>query len=119
MTDNVIKKLLKEVNNENQKGIYIDLISKVREIMTICGLVDNIEYFDNNYHIKDNKDKPIEFQRHGLNKFWTVQLLTLDKDTSDERYSLINIGTAYDWVVNFIKEVLPTIITYKLPIRIN
>lgn len=119
MTDSVIKKLLKEANSDNQKGIYIDLISKVREIITVCGLVDNIEYFNNNYHIKDNENKTMEFQRHGLNKFWVVQLLTLDKDTSDERYSLVNTGTANEWIVNFIKEILPTIITYKLPIRIN
>ena len=119
MTDNVIKSLLKEVNKENQKGTYIDLISKVRDIMTICGLVDNIEYFDNNYHIKDNENKTMEFQRHGLNKFWTVQLLTLDKDTNDERYSLVSTGTANEWIINFIKEVLPTVIMYKLPIRIN
>ena len=119
MTDSVKKRLLKEVNNENQKGTYIDLISKVREILIDCGLADNIEYFNNNYHIKDNEIGLMEFQRHGLNKFWTVQLLTLDKDTSDERYSLISTGTAYEWIVNFIKEVLPTIITYRLPVRIN
>lgn len=97
----------------------LDLVSACRAAMVGAGLINSVtEAFDTHQYIKDAALLGEVAQRFLLNKFWHVQLLSLDCDTQKERFCLLDQGEAKEWMRCFVEGVLPKIVEYRLPVVI-
>jgi hypothetical protein len=97
----------------------IDLIKEVRDSMLAAGL-HNAVYagFDTNRFIIEAQGKNSAAQRFLLNRFWTLQLMSSVRPSTEERYCLIPNGTVQDWLRLFKAKVLPFVIENNLPVKI-
>lgn len=96
-----------------------DLVILVRDQLVASGLLKLVEMgYDNNRFIIEAKGKPSSVQRHLLNRYWGLQLMSSKKPTTEERYCLIPNGTVADWLKLFNTKVLPFIIENNLPVSI-
>lgn len=106
---------LKRYNTEKPAD-DIDLIFCVRDLLIQSGIsLDAIAIFDNHPLIINSVGKISSVQRFNLNRFWTLQLMAVDKYSEEERYCLIPNGTNDDWLNLFSVKVLPFILENRLP----
>lgn len=97
----------------------IDLIKEVRDVMLASGLHNLVTAnFDTNRFILEAQGKNSSAQRFLLNRFWTFQLMSSVKPSTEERYCLIPNGTVEDWLRLFKTKVLPFVIENNLPVKI-
>src|ERR1700757_1592214 len=75
----------------------IDLVALVREALKHANLNDKIEIYNAHPLIKEAGDKQPAIQRWLLNRYWLIQLITVDTDSSNARMHLIPNGTEEDW----------------------
>lgn len=95
----------------------IDLVAEVRQSLISAGLSHEvIQAYDNNHYILDASNRTPEVQRHLLNRFWNLQLLSCPSVSIDERYCLIPNGSVVDWLRLFRERVLPFAIANRLPV---
>lgn len=97
----------------------MDLIAICRELLIGAGLAQEVtSSFDTNQYIKDAAPLGAEAQRFLLNKFWHLQLISLNCDTQKERFCLLDQGDFSEWVRCFKEAIMPKVIEYKLPLVI-
>lgn len=97
-----------------------NLLEYVRSIMIDAGLKQRIlEAYDNNQYIKDAQGTPANMQRFLLNRFWMLQVLSVDAPSHDVRFSLIDTGSFRDWKRLFKDVVLPFAVQHNLPRCLN
>jgi hypothetical protein len=93
----------------------IDLVAEVRNILISNGLGQNIENYDNNRIIVDAVDKSSAVQRFQLNRFFALQMVMVNANSTEERFCLIPNGDVSDWLVLFKSKVVPFLIEHSLP----
>ena len=94
----------------------VDLVAACRQLLVDAGLLLKVQAnFDTNKYIVDAGPLGLRAQRFLLNRFWTLQLMSLNQNTQMQRYCLIGDGSADDWLNVFKDKVLPTIIENQLP----
>lgn len=94
----------------------VNLVAACRQLLVDAGLLLKVQAnFDTNKYIIDASPLGLKAQRFLLNKYWSIQLMSLDTDTQAERFCLLPNGTAEDWLNVFKDRVLPTIINSQLP----
>lgn len=94
----------------------INLVFAVRDILIGAGLLKNVEaHFDTNLSIQYATQMPFDQQRFYMNQYWITQLMCTGKNTMEERFCLIDTGTAKDWIHLFKERLLPFIISNQLP----
>ena len=97
-----------------------NLLEYVRSIMIDAGLNQRVhEAYDNNQYIKDAQGTPVNMQRFLLNRFWMLQVLSVDAPSHDVRFSLIDTGSFRDWKRLFKDVVLPFAVQHNLPRCLN
>lgn len=97
----------------------LDLITVVRAKMLDAGLKKLVESnFDTNHFIIEASGKHSTAQRYLLNRFWSLQLMSSPKVSTEERYCLIPNGSVDDWLRLWTDKVLPFIISNNLPIKL-
>lgn len=97
-----------------------NLLEYVRSIMIDAGLKQRVhEAYDNNQYIKDAQGTPANMQRFLLNRFWMLQVLSVDAPSHDVRFSLIDTGSFRDWKRLFKDVVLPFAVQHNLPRCLN
>lgn len=97
----------------------MDLVGEVRKRLLDCGLHAAVETsFNTNRFVIEATDKPSSVQRHLMNRYWALQLMSSTKPTTEERYCLIPNGTVEQWLDLFSKKVLPFVVENKLPVTI-
>ena len=97
-----------------------NLLEYVRSIMIDAGLKQRVlEAYDNNRYIKDAQGTPANMQRFLLNRFWMLQVLSVDAPSHDVRFSLIDTGSFRDWKRLFKDVVLPFAVQHNLPRCLN
>lgn len=97
-----------------------NLLEYVRSIMIDAGLKQRVlEVYDNNQYIKDAQGTPASMQRFLLNRFWMLQVLSVDAPSHDVRFSLIDTGSFRDWKRLFKDVVLPFAVQHNLPRCLN
>lgn len=100
---------------EKPKDDY-DLITLVRTMLINSGLsVNAINYYDTHPLIIGSIGKISTVQRFNLNRFWSLQLMSTNSHSEEERYCLIPNGSIQDWLKLFESKVLPFIIQNSLP----
>lgn len=105
-----------ELFNATRADDELDLITKVRGLLTRAGLEGNLINFDNHNLIQMAKDKTSDVQRHLLNRYWSFQLASASADkTFDARFALIPNGSTWDWLKLFEEKVLPVCVEFNLP----
>lgn len=104
-----------DYHRKRQEG-DIDLIKKVRDELVAAGLSQKLpDAYDNNRFIKDAVDKPSNVQCYFLNRYWSLQLMTSSKPSSEERFCLVSDGSMEDWLRLFKAKILPFVIENNLP----
>lgn len=97
----------------------IDLVKEVRERLVALGAGDKLkEGFDENRFVIEAADKTAHAQQYNLNRYFNLQLSSVQKDTSVERYSLIYELRPDQWLKVIEKKILPAIIDNDLPAKI-
>ena len=97
-----------------------NLLEYVRSIRIDAGLKQRVlEVYDNNQYIKDAQGTPANMQRFLLNRFWMLQVLSVDAPSHDVRFSLIDTGSFRDWKRLFKDVVLPFAVQHNLPRCLN
>lgn len=105
-----------EIYNRPRDADDRDLVAEVRQVLVESGLAQEAEnFFDTNQYIVEAKNKSSEFQRQLLNRFWTIQLLSVDGNSEDQRYSLIPNGSLDDWKRLFQMSIVPFAVQHRLP----
>lgn len=98
------------------KNNEIDLASVVRKLMVEKGIKpEYVEVYDNSTEVKLMLGRDLTEQRALMNKFWHLQLTSLDISTIKERFCLISDGEVSDWIRLFEQEVLPFVAHRQLP----
>lgn len=93
-----------------------DLIAATRQVLMDAGLGENIAHFDNNHHIQGALHLNYQAQRFILNGYFRIQLMSVPgKSSTNERFNLIDTGSAQDWLRLFQQFVLPFLIENNLP----
>lgn len=93
----------------------IDLVAEVRNILVSSGLGQNIGNYDDNRIIVDAVDKSSAVQRFQLNRFFALQMVMVNANSTEERFCLIPNGNVSDWLILFKSKVLPFLIEHNLP----
>lgn len=94
----------------------IDLVAACRQALVDAGLLPEVQIgFDTHPNIVDASNRKPEVQRHVLNQFWNLQLLSTNANTYEVRYCLIPNGDVQDWLRLFKEKVVPAAVTHRLP----
>ena len=118
MTNPAIDTGIKQYLQEKPAG-DLDLVSIVREKMINFELKPLVEAnFDTNHFIIEANGKHSTAQRYLLNRYWSIQLMTSNKPSTEERYCLIPNGTVEDWLKLWTTKVLPFIVENNLPSKV-
>jgi hypothetical protein len=97
----------------------IDLVSEVRQILVNAGLANILnETFDNHHFVKEAINKPSHVQRYFMNRYWSLQLMTVPSKSIEQRYCLIPNGEIKDWLRLFNQAIVPFLIGNNLPVKI-
>ena len=127
--DDFAKRVMKKIFDQNEfirsdDNIFttprvegeVNLVAACRQLLVDAGLLLKVQAnYDTNRYIVDAEPLGLKAQRFLLNKYWSVQLMSLPNDTQAERFCLLPEGTADDWLTSFKDRVLPTIINAQLP----
>lgn len=120
-TDKIIELMTNPMNHYNKPRIKneIDLVAHVRDRLISIGLGDRLEEcFENNRFILDAKERTCHAQQYNLTRYFSLQLMAAEVDTSVERYALMYECRADQWLDVFDRVILPTIANCNLPIKI-
>lgn len=94
----------------------IDLVEQVRAMLNSVGLQSLVVMnYDRHPLIISSIGKISSVQRFNLNRYWSLQLMAVDKYSEEERYCLIPNGSNEDWLNLFNIKILPFILENKLP----
>lgn len=76
---------------DDKNYIGLDLVDEVRKLLALYGVAENKiqANFDENQFIKMAVGKPAKVQLVYLNRYWTLQLMSLQKNTTDIRIYLV------------------------------
>lgn len=98
----------------------INLVDTVAELLiqNNCPQDRLNDYYYSNHYIHDARNLRPEAQRFLLNRYWNLQLLSINKSSIEERYCLISNGEFEDWLKLFSKVVIPFVIENNLPTAI-
>jgi hypothetical protein len=117
--------LVKDLNNGYNEYFAerlqndIDLVVTIGDLLIESGIkTERVQDYYDAPLIMDAGNKRPVVQRFLLNRYWTTQLLSLDINTVDIRFSLFNDGTIDDWLNVFKEITLPVILKNNLPIKI-
>lgn len=100
---------------QREEGEF-DLVAKCRELMLSKGLEEQVlSAWDTDSNIIEAAPLCFASQRFIINKYWQLQLFTLEKDTQKERFCLIDKGEPKDWVKCFTDVILPRVVAEGLP----
>lgn len=93
-----------------------DLVQEIRQILVESGLglLAQANY-DTHRFIQEASVKRPEIQRFLINKFWHLQLPSVDANSIEERFHLIDNGEDRDWLNMFRIKVVPFLVTHQLP----
>lgn len=101
---------------EPRKDYELDLVGEVRKLLIASGQGPNIQNFDNYQLIKDAAPISPVGQMFLLNRYWRLQLIGVDTESSlDARSHLIDDIPNEDWLRLFHEGVLPFILKHCLP----
>lgn len=93
-----------------------DLVQTVRSLLEpVCNPENLVTFFDNNHYVQEAKNLRPEAQRFILNRYWNLQLLSVNISTIEERYCLISNGEISDWLKLFEKAIVPFAKKHNLP----
>ena len=96
-----------------------DLVAACREAMLSYGLGDKVtSVFDQDLNIRQAANLGVVGQRHILNRYFNLQLLTKASLSVDERFCLIDRGSAEDWLRIFRDTIVPFLAVHDLPTHI-
>ncbi len=108
-----IKNLFQEKRNNNQ---HMDLVGEVKKLLSSKGVsAECIAIFETHPLIVRVIDSVPEIQRHNLNLFWTMQLMSMKDSSIEARYGLLPNGSPEDWIEYFNGTVMPYILENNLP----
>lgn len=95
----------------------LNLILEIRQALVEAGLLQEVQQaFDTNHYILDGLEKIPEVQRYLLNRFWNLQLLSVQNVCSlEERFCLVPDGQPQDWLRLFREKILPFAVQHRLP----
>ena len=94
----------------------IDLVQTVRQILAESGLGLKLpEAYDLNQHIQSAIGKNEIVQRHWLNRYFNLQLLSASQQSTSQRYCLIPNGSTEEWLRLFKAQIVPFCIANDLP----
>lgn len=95
----------------------IDLLQECHKVLVKHGLGKQSEaVFLNDPDVKLAVDLHPEGQRHLLNRFWVLQLMSLSGvNTMNARWCLVPTGEIKDWLRLFEDSIVPTLIAHQLP----
>lgn len=101
---------------EPRKDYEMDLVGEVRKLLIVAGQGPNIQNYDNYSLIKDATPIGPVGQMFLLNRYWRLQLIAVDTESSLEaRSCLIDDIPNDDWLRLFQEGVLPFISKHNLP----
>lgn len=110
-----LQKSIEHYNTVKSEG-DIDLVSEVRQLLCTVGQVKNLTLaYDQHRFIIEAQGKPSDVQRHLLNRYWSHQLMSASRNSTEERYCLIPDGQIGDWLTLFREKVIPFIMENDLP----
>jgi len=94
-----------------------DLVQECNKILIKHGLgTQSEQVFLQDEDIKRALDLHSEGQRYFINRFWTLQLMSLvGVNTMNERWCLVPKGDIKDWLRLFEDSIVPTLINHQLP----
>lgn len=119
MTDNKLQQGIEQYH-QPKDAADVDLIQAVRDHLNNSGLNNRVTaFYDSNRFIIEARDKNSNAQRFLLNRYWSLQLMTSPKPSTEERFCLIPNGTTEDWLKLFKNKVLPFVIENNLPVKID
>ena len=82
--------------NEPQLATDLNLVISVRNLLINAGLAGNvINFFDTHRKIKEAMTKRPEVQRYLLNRYWTLQLMSVSTNSVNERFCLVPNGPVF------------------------
>lgn len=94
----------------------INLVEENKALLLSAGLHAEVaEHFDTHPFVKEARSMPMQGQRFLLNRFWNLQLLSLNLPTMQERICLVDQGTGSEWLRLFKEGILHTAISQRLP----
>ena len=97
----------------------INLIFAVREMLVSAGLGNHVtQFYDTHPLIVNSFDKVSNIQRFNLNRYWSIQLMSVNTYSEEERYCLIPNGSNEDWLKLFQAKILPFLLANNLPTAI-
>jgi hypothetical protein len=97
----------------------INLVTEVRNLLISAGLgVHVTQFYDQHPLIINSVDKVSNIQRFNLNRYWSIQLMSVNTYSEEERYCLIPNGSNEDWLKLFQIKILPFLIANNLPTAI-
>ena len=93
-----------------------DLVQDIRKVLheVGLGLLTQANY-DAHRFIQEASYKRPKVQRYLINKFWHLQISSIEANSIEERYHLIDNGEDSDWLRMFRAKVVPFLITHNLP----
>ena len=102
--------------NEPQLATDLNLVISVRNLLINAGLAGNvINFFDTHRKIKEAMTKRPEVQRYLLNRYWTLQLMSVSTNSVNERFCLVPNGPVEDWLRLFESTIVPFAVQHRLP----
>lgn len=97
----------------------IDLVAHVRELLVRGGCLDRVLMaYDTSRHIREAQGLNANAQQHHLNRYFTMQLMTVDAETRFLRYNLLYNVSPADWLGIFETQLLNRIIGLGLPVAV-
>ncbi len=97
----------------------INLVTEVRNILMAAGLGQHVtQFYDPHPLIINSLDKVSNIQRFNLNRYWSIQLMSVNTYSEEERYCLIPNGSNEDWLKLFQVKILPFLLANNLPTAI-
>lgn len=104
------------IYNRDRFDNEIDLVNVVRGLLVNIGVSPEVlDSFDNHHFIQSAINKNSDVQRHYLNRYWHLQLVSVSANSTQERFCLVPNGSISDWIRLFEAKILPFIIEHNLP----
>lgn len=94
----------------------IDLIEVIRGLLIESGLAANMmDSFDNHPLVVNSQNKISNVQRFNMNRYWSIQLMSVNTCSEQERFCLIPNGDINEWITLFKDKILPFLVEHDLP----
>ena len=116
--DQVVTAVNASVNIYNTPRVSgeLDMVQAVRNLLCSVGLGDRLpEAYDANRFIIEAHGKTAIAQQYNLNRYLSIQLMSVDQDATLQRYALIYEVSPKDWLTIFEQNILPALAEFDLP----